>query len=136
VSIKNISLDSVHESVSSMLGNVGLDIINIKEIETFLESPEGIILTPAEWEEIKYSVNVQERLAGKFAAKEAVMKLLGKGMDSLEFLEIEILNNTEGRPLVYLNGNSRVIWDSSGFEFLNVSISHHKSYAVAVATVE
>src|SRR3989304_1437286 len=49
---------------------------------------------------------VQER-AGRFAAKEAVMKALGTGAKGVAWREIEVLPNHRGKPLVYLYGRAR-----------------------------
>lgn len=122
--------------VSKKNNNIGIDIVHIEDMESFLLNPVDVILTQGEWEEIKSSINVEERLAGKFAAKEAIMKVLEKGIDFLEFCEIEILNEISGKPLIYLRGKALQEYLTKEINSLNVSISHHKTHAVAVAVTE
>ncbi|MFP7737472.1 holo-ACP synthase [Priestia aryabhattai] len=132
---KDIQYNTLKKCVSAK-NNIGIDIVCIEDIKSFLVDPVGIIVTQDEWEEIETSVNVLERLAGKFAAKEAVMKALETGMDYLQFTEIEILNSSSGRPYVYLSDKALELWGKTEYQKLNVSISHHKSYAVAVAVAD
>lgn len=132
VSIKDHLNFTNKECVSSQ-SNLGIDIVYTEDVAFLAVDPVDVVLTRDEWEEIKESVNFRERLAGKFAAKESIMKVLGMGFDSIDLIEIEILNNDLGRPLVYLNGKALDLWKMKRFNHLNVSISHHKEYAVAIA---
>lgn len=74
-----------------------------------------------------------ETMAGKFAAKEAVMKSLGAFFkDGVTVKDIEILPRPDGMPLVRLP--ERLGKKLVGKSIL-VSISHEKHYAAAVAIV-
>lgn len=119
--------------VSATQVKTGIDLVYIADMYEFLNTPVGIILTHNEWADISSSQNILHRLAGKFACKEAIMKVLGRGIDEIEFVDIEILNNDFGKPCVYLSGTALKYWNQTGFHQLDVSISHHKDYALAVA---
>lgn len=72
-------------------------------------------------------------LAARFAAKEAVMKVLGKGVP---WCDIEVLTNPEGLPLVNLYGEAARSAEELGLGTISLSLSHCQQYAVAVALGE
>lgn len=72
-------------------------------------------------------------LAARFAAKEAVMKVLGKGVP---WRDIEVLTSPEGLPLVNLYGEAARSAEELGFGTISLSLSHCQQYAVAVALGE
>ena len=75
-----------------------------------------------------------EHLAGRFAAKEAVMKVLGTGWrEGIHWKDIEIRNEPSGRPKVHLTGRSRQRADELGLTEILISISHVQTHAVASA---
>ena len=75
-----------------------------------------------------------EHLAGRFAAKEAVLKLLGTGWkDGIAWTDIEVVNTPSGKPLVKLTGRCRLIADQQGLSSILISISHIDTHAIASA---
>jgi len=75
-----------------------------------------------------------EHLAGRFAAKEAVLKLLGTGWkNGINWTDIEISNEPSGRPLVKLTGRCRELADEMGLASILISISHISTHAIASA---
>lgn len=79
----------------------------------------------------------EETLAGRFAAKEAVMKVLGTGWrKGVEFRGIEILNRPSGRPQVALHGPTAERAEQLGITAWHVSITHTEDLAVASAVAE
>jgi holo-[acyl-carrier protein] synthase len=75
-----------------------------------------------------------EHLAGRFAAKEAVLKLLGTGWkDGIAWTDIEVVNTPSGKPLVKLTGQCRLIADRQGLSSILISISHIDTHAIASA---
>jgi holo-[acyl-carrier protein] synthase len=77
-----------------------------------------------------------ERLAGRFAAKEAVMKALGLGWRRMAWREIEIDGDPLGRPVVRLTGRAAQAAAELGVQAWFVSISHTRDLAVAHAVAE
>lgn len=75
-----------------------------------------------------------EHLAGRFAAKEAVLKVLGTGWrGGIAWTDIEILNEPSGQPRVTLTGESAQIAASIGICRWHISISHIETHATASA---
>jgi holo-[acyl-carrier protein] synthase len=75
-----------------------------------------------------------EHLAGRFAAKEAVLKVLGTGWRrGIAWTDIEVRNEPSGAPRVILHGRCREIADELGISSLLISISHIQTHAIASA---
>lgn len=75
-----------------------------------------------------------EHLAGRFAAKEAVLKVLGTGWaGQIAWTHIEIRNDTAGRPGVELSGYTNDLAQKLGVKEILVSISHTSDHAIASA---
>jgi holo-[acyl-carrier protein] synthase len=72
-------------------------------------------------------------LAGRFAAKEAVAKVLGCGIGPVSWQEIEIRRGSNGEPQLQLFGKAQALAQELGLETWSVSISHNKETAVALA---
>ena len=70
-------------------------------------------------------------LSGRFAAKEAVSKVLGTGIGEIHWKDIEILKSEDGKPLLNLYGKAKEKELELGFSEWSVSISHNKTIAVA-----
>jgi holo-[acyl-carrier protein] synthase len=117
-----------------MIQGIGSDIIEIDRIrKVFLRHGDSFlhkILTPHEASYISSMHDPAPSLAGRFCAKEAVAKALGTGFGQyLDFHDIEILNNAKGKPIIYLSARSGLHF---GHPKLHLTISHCKSYAIAV----
>lgn len=114
---------------------VGVDIVEIARVRRAVERHgEGFrrrVYTDLEWQQCGGS---HASLAGRFAAKEAVMKALGIG--GMRFREVEIRRAPSGKPEVQLTGRLRDRADRLGIQRMVVSISHSRDNAVAVAIAE
>ena len=79
--------------------------------------------------------HAHEHLAGRWAAKEAVLKALGTGWaHGIRWVDVEIENRPGGKPLVRLHGKAQEIADRMRIGEVLISISHCRDYAVAFAT--
>lgn len=116
---------------------VGIDIVEVARVEQALarwgESFVGRVFTPAEAERARHRRVRSQRLAARFAAKEAVMKALGLGWRTMAWREIEILNDPLGKPTVTLTGGARQAADRQGIAEVHVSLSHTHEFACASA---
>jgi len=73
-----------------------------------------------------------EKLAGRFAAKEAVLKMIGTGWrGKIAWTDIEVVNDELGRPVVEISGEVKRIADELGIEQMTLSISHTANFAMA-----
>ena len=75
-----------------------------------------------------------QHLAGRFAAKEAVLKALGTGMrGQMKWTDVQIANDDLGKPEIVLSGESAAVAERMGVTQVLVSISHTRLHAVASA---
>ena len=114
---------------------VGIDIIETSRIKGVLDRHDARFLgrVYTEWEQRYCRRNVLH-LAGRWAAKEAVSKVLGLGVRGVGWREIEIRRTPYGQPTVTLHGRAMARAKAMGLrEPLSVSISHIRDLAVAVA---
>jgi holo-[acyl-carrier protein] synthase len=113
---------------------LGIDIIKVDRIKgtlaKFGRRFSRRVLTEAE---DRYVRDRPENFAGRWAAKEAVSKVLGLGVRGVGWTEIEIQRLPTGQPSVRLNGRAARRAEQLGMERIAVSISHEDDYAVAVA---
>ncbi|WP_240841524.1 holo-ACP synthase [Acidaminobacter sp. JC074] len=117
-----------------MLG-IGIDIIEIDRIKRAIEKQSGFLDKLFTEYEQNYYINKGEKaetIAGFFAAKEAVSKVLGTGV-RYSWKDIEIKHTEFGAPFVVLHGQAKSIADEAEIGKVLVSISHCKTYAVANA---
>jgi holo-[acyl-carrier protein] synthase len=113
---------------------LGIDIIKVARIraalEKFGERFSQRVLTD---DERRYVRGRAETFAGRWAAKEAVSKVLGLGVRGIGWREIEIERLPTGQPAVRLHGRAARRADQLGMSRIAVSISHEGDYAVAIA---
>jgi holo-[acyl-carrier protein] synthase len=113
---------------------LGIDIIRVDRIVRALKKHGRRfplrILTAAE---DAYVRDRPENLAGRWAAKEAVSKVLGLGVRGVGWREIEIVRLPTGQPSVRLHDRAQQRAQQLGMERIAVSISHEHEYAVAIA---
>jgi holo-[acyl-carrier protein] synthase len=113
---------------------LGIDIIKVERIRAALtrfgSRFSGRVLTPAER---RYVRDRPETFAGRWAAKEAVSKVLGLGVRGIGWKDIEIERLPTGQPAVRLHGRAAARADQLGMDRIAVSITHESDYAVAVA---
>jgi holo-[acyl-carrier protein] synthase len=113
---------------------LGIDIIKVERIaaaiKRFGDRFARRVLTDAEH---RYVRNRPENFAGRWAAKEAVSKVLGLGVRGVGWRDIEIARLPTGQPSVRLHGRARGRAEQLGMGRVAVSISHEGEYAVAIA---
>ena len=113
---------------------VGIDIIKVARIRDTLArfGPRfsGRVLTPGEQ---RYVRDRPETFAGRWAAKEAVSKVLGLGVRGIGWRDIEIERLPTGQPAVRLHGRAAQRADQLGMDRIALSITHESDYAVAIA---
>jgi len=113
---------------------LGIDIIKVERIRRSLarfgSRFSNRVLTEAEQ---RYVRDRPETFAGRWAAKEAVSKVLGLGVRGIGWREIEIERMPTGQPAVRLHGRAAGRATQLGMERIAVSITHESEYAVAIA---
>ncbi len=114
----------------------GIDLVDFDRIEQMLDKhPDRFadrVFTAREQADADKVKNRTEKLAGRFAAKEAVMKLIGTGWrDGIAWTDIEIVNNELGRPIVNISGKVKEMADEKEIEQITLSITHTANFAIA-----
>src|SRR5512135_1434447 len=119
-----------------MIAGIGVDIVDITRIQALLERYGERFLrrvfTEAETAYAMSGANRAERLAGRFAVKEAVMKALGTGKSQgILWRDVETVRLRSGKPEVHLHGQA-VRWAKlRGGGTVHVSITHDGGKAMA-----
>lgn len=118
------------------MNRVGIDVVPVRRIRTSLERhPDAFIrkmLTPREAGHCE-GARMVERVAGRVAAKEAVMKVIGQGWPTIGWTDIEVLPGPGGRPVVCLSGRALEHAEALGLQDIDVSITHDGDLAIAAA---
>ena len=113
---------------------LGIDIIRVSRIRDSLarfgDRFTNRVLTPAE---SRYVRGRPETMAGRWAAKEAVSKVLGLGVRGIGWRDIEIERLPTGQPAIKLHGRAARRAEQLGMARVAISISHESEYAVAIA---
>ncbi len=118
-----------------IFGN-GVDIVEIKRIKEILDkNPRFLSRNFSDEENLLFQEKQMkiETIAAGFAAKEAISKAMGTGIRGFNLIEIVILRNELGKPIVLLKGNAQKTADSLGISSIELSISHSNEYAIAFA---
>ncbi|HZW82245.1 MAG TPA: holo-ACP synthase [Candidatus Deferrimicrobium sp.] len=114
----------------------GTDLIEINRVSKALSRTPKLkmrLFTTMEIVQCEQKGNPLESFAGRFAAKEAVLKALGTGLRGLNWVDIEVVNNDLGRPEVRLYGAALELARQLGIYEIKISISHSRDLAVAFA---
>jgi len=120
---------------------LGVDIAEVNRIEEaisrhgrrFIER----VFTPAEIDYCERHRNRFERYAGRFAAKEALMKALGTGWShGVRWRDIEVTRLPGGRPALMLHGATRERAERMGAHHTSLSITHSGNTALAQVILE
>lgn len=117
---------------------IGTDIVECIRIARMIETHGEVFLTRVfTGREIRYCQErkrATEHFSGRWAAKEAILKCLGTGWrKGMCWTDIEVRNNGEGAPKVYLGGAAKERAETLGIADILISISHCRAYATAQA---
>ncbi len=113
---------------------LGIDIVKVERIRATLDRFGARfvrrVLTDREQ---RYVRSRPETMAGRWAAKEAVSKVLGLGVRGIGWRDIEVERLPTGQPAVRLHGRAAARAEQLGMGRIALSISHESDYAVAIA---
>ena len=119
---------------------IGLDLVKIDRIRAIAERWQARFLdrlyTEAERRYCLARPTPYASFAGRFAAKEAVLKALGTGWtDGISWHDIQVLNDRAGRPHATVSGRVKTLMQRAGVTEIHLSLSHDTDYAVAEAVL-
>lgn len=110
---------------------VGVDIVDVERFTLALERHPRLADRLFTDQERRDAKSRPERLAARFAAKEAVLKTLQSGIGAAPWRSIEIRKEASGAPTVHLHGVAAELAAAHGVATLHVSLSHTQMSAVA-----
>lgn len=120
-----------------MIVGTGVDVVEVLRFREALDRHGERLLnrlfTPAEK---GICAGRPERLAARFAVKEAVLKALGTGLSQCKWIDVDVSCSPSGAPSVTLSGGALEIARRLGVANCHVSLSHTRTTAVAVAVIE
>ena len=118
-----------------MIVGIGNDLVDLDRFRRVLERRPGLIdrlFTESEREYARRRSDPTERFAVRFAAKEAVLKAMGVGIGAVEWHDIEVLRDEDGRPSIALSGRAAALAAQQGIEGWRLTLSHSEIVAQAV----
>jgi holo-[acyl-carrier protein] synthase len=127
-----------------MVLSVGVDMVEVERIQKALEDSRigkrfrDRVFTA---KEIQYCESKRrgryESYAGRFAAKEAVMKALGRGWGSkVSWLDIEVARARSGKPEIVLHDKTERLAEELGIRRWSLSITHTERHGLAFVTAQ
>jgi holo-[acyl-carrier protein] synthase len=127
--------------MASQIIGIGTDIIECLRIAQMIERHGELFIRRVYTDhEIAYCSTKKaatQHYAGRWAAKEAVLKALGTGwVRGISWRDVEVRNKVGGAPTVALRGGAKEVLERSGISHMHISISHCRSHAIAYAIAE
>lgn len=121
-----------------MIVGLGTDIVEISRIGQMIERHGDTFLnrvfTETENEYCGSKKNKEQHYAGRWAAKEAVMKTLGTGfIKGIGWKDIEVINLQSGKPTIVISGGVELHAGEMGIDEILITISHSREFATATA---
>ncbi len=124
-----------------MIRSVGTDALEIDRMALALKRQgagfERRIFTEAENAYCKRKKNPASSYAARFAAKEATLKALGRGLfQGAAMRDIEVVKGARGKPSIKLYGGALTIFEKMGAKKIHLSLTHSRDIALAVVIFE
>lgn len=121
-----------------MIG-LGTDVVDLERFRTALARTPNLhdrLFTPGERELAASRRDPIPALAARFAAKEAVMKVLGVGLGAIDWHDVEVVREESGQPRLSVTGRAAALADAAGVTGWHLSLSHSDLVAIAVAAAD
>lgn len=124
-----------------MISGIGTDIVAVARFQRFINEGNDALLqrlfTVHELAVCRAKKESAACFAARFAAKESFLKALGTGLrDGISWLDMEVVNNSLGRPDILLSGKAAEMFNARGLRTSHLSLSHDGGYATAVVVLE
>ncbi len=118
----------------------GVDIIEVDRVQSSIaQYGERFLRRVFTESELAYCRGRSHELAARFAAKEALSKLLGVGIqhhDGVHWREIEVVSGERGKPSVRLSGRAAQRAQEIGIKTFSLSLSHSRDHAIAMVVAQ
>jgi holo-[acyl-carrier protein] synthase len=114
------------------IAGIGVDVVDLRRFERAVGRTP--LLRERLFAESERNLPLRS-LAGRFAAKEALMKALGESVD-VTWHDMVVVSNAEGNPSMVLSGAALAIAERQGIEHIHLSMSHDAGVAIAQVVLE
>jgi len=118
---------------------IGVDLLQVQRMDRWADQP-GLIARffhPGELEDArKRGKSMALSLAVRYAAKEALGKAMGIGVQDFSLKEVQVTNDRFGKPEIVLHGKAIEIFRKFGGKTIHLSLSHELDNAVAMVVIE
>lgn len=122
-----------------MILGIGTDLFEVSRMKKTMEKDPSFIESIFTESEIQYCnprKRREQNFAARYAAKEALLKALGTGWrDGIKFTDINIINDSLGKPEIFLSGKAKQIADKIGVKTIHLSMSHIREIANAFVII-
>ena len=126
---------SLENTGEDMIIGIGIDLVKIDRIDKAGKNHSGFLERVFSEREREYCARQKfpaQHYAGRFAAKEAVLKAIGTGWSTgVKWTDMEVLHGDGGGPVVNISGRVKDLMDLKGVKQIFLSYSHDEGYAVA-----
>ena len=124
-----------------MIIGTGIDIVNIERIESMMarwgDLFLGRVFTEREIVWCQQRARPSECFAIRFAAKEAFLKAIGRGLrNGIQWTDIEVENDPLGKPLFSFHRKAKEVLETQRVKKALLTLSHERFYAVAHVLLE
>lgn len=129
----------IGSSLGGGIVGIGVDTVDIERFRRSLERTPSMrdrLFTTPELRYVAPKADPVPSLAGRFAAREAVMKALGLGLGAFGFHEVWVSRAESGAPSLEVEGRARELADAAGVGRWHLSITHGELVAVAMVVAE
>jgi holo-[acyl-carrier protein] synthase len=114
---------------------VGIDAVDVGRYRRVLARRPGVAERTFTADELAYArrhSDPTQRLAARFAAKEAAMKALGVGLGACRLQDLEVVRDDDGRPSLVLHGAAAELARGRGVATMAISMTHTDTVASAI----
>ena len=122
-----------------MITGIGIDIVQVRRMQRWRTQP-GLLerfFHPQEIAAVLAKGGGADRsLASHFAAKEALGKALGTGLEGIVLKDIMVINHRSGRPELQVFGTAMEALNNNGANRIHLSLTHEQDNAVAMVVLE
>ena len=123
-----------------MIFGIGTDLVDVENLKEQLNKNKNLVeqfFTSAEIHYCESRSSREQNYAARLAAKEAFFKALCINLQgNLPFTEIEVSNEENGRPLIYVSGSVQEMLGKLKIKQIHISMSHIQSLASAIVILE
>ena len=123
--------------MSGRVVGIGVDAVDVDRYRRVLARTPGIAertFTTGELDYARRQADPAQRLAARFAAKEATMKSLGVGLGACKLRDIEVTRDDSGQPSLVLHGAAHELASVAGVGRFLLTMTHTDTVAIAYVT--